>query len=451
MAQVEFLYEGNIITIKCQEDQKVADIFDKFISKSNIKENEIKYYYDDKIVSQNDKYLTFNQISNQFDKSNKKMKIIVKSDGIYDDNINKDKNIIFPGGEIKLKIKIEEDDVGEHIYYLDNTDGEVRVMKNKELKYEEHHHDFLKELNELNVELYINGEEDIFKKYFIPKEEGEYDILLKLKILMKDCSFMFFACSNLTNIDLSSFNTKNTTNMYWMFYGCSNLTNIDLFSFNTENVTNMSWMFRGCSNLTNLDLSSFNTDNVKYMSYMFAGCSRLTNIDLSSISTKNVIDMSNMFSGCSKLANIDLSSFNTNNVTNMSFMFFRCSNLTNIDLSSFNTDNVTDISYMFRECSNLTNIDLYSFNTKSVTNISHMFGYCSHLSYIDLYSFNTNNVTKMSNILYGCPYLKRIRINRVHCKNLVNEINKNLVKKIEFCENIENNEWSGKLNKYVNF
>ena len=133
MAQIEFHYEGNIITIKCQEDQKMAVIFDKFISKSNIKENEIKYYYDDKIVSQNDKNLTFNLIANQFDKSNKKMKIIVKNDGTYDDNTNNDKNNIFPGGEIKLKIKIEEDDVIENIYYLDNTVGEVRVVKNKEL------------------------------------------------------------------------------------------------------------------------------------------------------------------------------------------------------------------------------------------------------------------------------------------------------------------------------
>ena len=62
--------------------------------------------------------------------------------------------------------------------------------------------------------MYINGEEDKFEKYFIPEEEGEYDILLKFKILLKDCSFMFFAFSNLTNIDLSSFNSKNTTNMY---------------------------------------------------------------------------------------------------------------------------------------------------------------------------------------------------------------------------------------------
>ena len=214
MAQVEFLYKGTTTTIECQVDQKIADIFNTFISKANINENEINYYYTDKIVSQNDKNRTFNEFANSIDKSNKKMKIIVKNDLKYDDNTNKDKNSIFPGGEIKLKIKIEEWDVGKNRYFLDNTDGIVYVVKDKESKLEEHHHDFLKELNESNVELYINGEEDKFENYFIPEEEGEYDILLKFKILMKDCSFMFFACANLTNIDLSSFNSKNTTNMY---------------------------------------------------------------------------------------------------------------------------------------------------------------------------------------------------------------------------------------------
>ena len=37
----------------------------------------------------------------------------------------------------------------------------------------------------------------------------------------------------------------------------------------------MSGMFSGCSNLTNLDLSNFNTQNDKYMSKMFGGWSNL--------------------------------------------------------------------------------------------------------------------------------------------------------------------------------
>jgi len=40
--------------------------------------------------------------------------------------------------------------------------------------------------------------------------------------------------------------------MSGMFKGCSNLTKIDLSSFDTKNVTNMSSMFKGCSNLTKI-------------------------------------------------------------------------------------------------------------------------------------------------------------------------------------------------------
>jgi hypothetical protein len=206
MAQVEFHYKGKITTIECQEDQKINDIFNKFISQSNINENSIIYYYDNQIVSQNDKNLTFNHMVNLLDKPNKKMKIFVKNDSKYDDNskFDKDNNIIFLGGEIKMKIKIEKDDVGKNIYFLDNTDGEIMVVKNKEDKLEEHHHDFLKELDGTNTEIYIDNKKQNFDKYFKFNKEGEYNILLKFKNLLKDCSFMFYKCSNLANIDLSS-------------------------------------------------------------------------------------------------------------------------------------------------------------------------------------------------------------------------------------------------------
>ena len=108
----------------------------------------------------------------------------------------------------------------------------------------------------------INNKKYKYEKYFIPEKEGEYNILLKFNILLKDCSFMFYECSKITYIDLSSFNTQNASNMSYMFDGCSNLTNIDLSSFNTQNVTNMASMFLECSNITNIDLSSFNTQNV---------------------------------------------------------------------------------------------------------------------------------------------------------------------------------------------
>ena len=62
----------------------------------------------------------------------------------------------------------------------------------------------------------------------------------------------FNGCDNLTNINLSNFNTKNVMNMSKMFSNCFKLTNINLSNFNTQNVMNMSGMFSKCNNLTNI-------------------------------------------------------------------------------------------------------------------------------------------------------------------------------------------------------
>jgi len=321
--------------------------------------------------------------------------------------------------EIKLLLKIGQFDINNDIYFLDNTDGNY-------IDIGEHHHDNLKELNELNTEIFINNKKYKYTKSFKPEKEGLYEIKIKFNIKIKDCSYMFCNCCNLINIDLSSFDTKNVINMSYMFYGCSNLTNIDLSSFDTKNATDMSGMFHGCSKLTNIDLSSFDT--------------------------KNVTNMSGMFDYCYNLTNIDLSSFDTKNVTNMISMFYGCCNLTNIDLSSFDTKNVTNMSHMFCGCSNLTNINLSSFDNKNVTNMSGMFYCCSKLTNIDLSSFDTKNVTNMSNMFCGCSNLNRVKINNISL-NIIKELLKDTKANIidQFGNNISNNNYlNNNQNNYFN-
>ena len=53
-------------------------------------------------------------------------------------------------------------------------------------------------------------------------------------------SYIFEGCNSLINLNLSSFNTQNVTEMMGMFYGCKFLINLNLSSFNTQNVLNMS-------------------------------------------------------------------------------------------------------------------------------------------------------------------------------------------------------------------
>ena len=61
-----------------------------------------------------------------------------------------------------------------------------------------------------------------------------------------------------------------------MFYGCSRLTSLNLSSFNTAKVTYMGSMFNGCSGLTTIYASDeFNTDNVSSSMFMFSSCTSL--------------------------------------------------------------------------------------------------------------------------------------------------------------------------------
>ena len=89
--------------------------------------------------------------------------------------------------------------------------------------------------------------------------------------------------------------------MHQMFNGCSNLTELNISSFDTRKVTDMYNMFSGCTGLTSLDLSHFDTRSVCRINSMFAGCSNLTDLDLSNFSTSKVINMKDMFSDCSSL------------------------------------------------------------------------------------------------------------------------------------------------------
>ena len=223
-------------------------------------------------------------------------------------------------------------------------------------------------------------------------------------------SAMFYSCSSLKSLNVSSFDTRNVTNMSSMFNGCSSLTSLNVSLFNTARVTDMSSMFSDCSSLTSLDLSSvsFITSNVTSMEFMFSGCSSLTSLDLSKFDTSKVTTMHRMFTNCSSLTSLNVSSFNTDNVTVMAWMFTDCSSLPTLDLSNFTTANVTSMFGMFQECKTLTNLDLSSFSTSNVTNMSLMFSYCESLTSINLSSFNTAKVTNMNSMFRECKALTNL-------------------------------------------
>ncbi|WP_241653106.1 BspA family leucine-rich repeat surface protein [Enterococcus hirae] len=159
---------------------------------------------------------------------------------------------------------------------------------------------------------------------------------------------MFKEMSNLTSLDVSSFDTSKVTDMSYMFYR-NGVTSLDVSGFDTSKVTVMSYMFLGMKNITNLDVNGWNTSNVTSMYGMFSGMSSVTSLDVSGFDTSNVTDMANMFRGMSSVTSLDVSGFDTSNVTTMENMFYNISSVTSLDLSVFDTSNVTTMQDMFKD------------------------------------------------------------------------------------------------------
>jgi len=244
--------------------------------------------------------------------------------------------------------------------------------------------------------------------------------LTELDLRMFDTSnvksmYNMFAESGIKNVNLSSFVTHNLDGggMQNMFFNCTKLENLDLSSFDTSSITNFGKIFYHCTSLKSLNVSNFNTSNVTNFYDMFNGCSSLKELDVSGFDTSKAVIMGNMFSGCSSLESLDVSHFNTSNVKTMSNMFssLKCS----LDLSNFDTSNVDNLSRMFMYYKN-ERLDLSSFDTSKVTSTEHMFA-SSSVEYIDLRNADFSNVTDYTNMFKGISkstiiYLKDTTGNR---------------------------------------
>ena len=191
--------------------------------------------------------------------TNNKFNLATIFDSILN-NIKEGYNKIEQNNEIYC-IYIPKEDEKEifllHDYNLNiNRGDEISKKEYIEVKY------MNKKLFEENIDIYINDKKIKFDYKYKIKDEKE-KVKFKFKKILTNTSFMFYNCSSLKSIDLSSFNTNNVTNMSYMFYNCFSLKSIDLSLFNTNNVINMSYMFYNCSSLKSIDLSKFNTNNVK--------------------------------------------------------------------------------------------------------------------------------------------------------------------------------------------
>ena len=215
----------------------------------------IKYLNTSEIICFSNKIKNDN-ISPIFNLSNNKLIGILKSNSKYyikglflkliiNEFINLYKANHKMKNEIDILVKVEKKDINKEIYFLNKEYSDYN--KNHYVKQNDYYN--LKELNEFNTELSINGKIYKYNKYFNPDKEGEYKIKLRFDFNLTNCAFMFNECINIIELNLCYFKTKYITNMHCMFFGCVNLKKLNFSSFNTKNVINMSYMFCSCTKL----------------------------------------------------------------------------------------------------------------------------------------------------------------------------------------------------------
>lgn len=124
--------------------------------------------------------------------------------------------------------------------------------------------------------------------------------------LPENAAFMFgdWGCagSGYSGCGLKSFKSNNaldtshTTSMRGMFQAGTQLTNLDMSGWNTGRLENIYSMF-DITGLTDLDLSGWDTHSLTQMHQAFFNTSKLKTLNLSGWDTSNVTDTGNMFMG----------------------------------------------------------------------------------------------------------------------------------------------------------
>lgn len=283
--------------------------------------------------------------------------------------INDKANIISPNNDTKngkiihyiiLLIKVGKEDFNKKVFFLGNLEEKKDERKNG----------FLNEVKKLgkmeNFKLSISmpdnsqKNENEFKNFFKPdKIEGIYSIELQIPGYISDCSYMFYNCPNLIDVNLSNFDLSPVTKMNDMFNYCTNLTKVKFSGNETKYLDNMAYMFNYCKKLKSIDFKNITTENVTDMSGMFQNCEELEELDLTKFCTPNVLSLNCMCNDCYKLKSIKFSNqFNTDKVLYMNYMFFGCENLADLNFSYFSItkDNVKEMEYMIEGCDKLKKI-----------------------------------------------------------------------------------------------
>lgn len=179
---------------------------------------------------------------------------------------------------------------------------------------------------------------------------GTIDTYAKSVMALGDVSFRtainIVNKSDAKNVDLTMISPKNETSLADLFYGNTNLTNINVSSWDTSSITSLYFAFASMNNLERVDFAEWDVSNVTNFFAMFGSSKNVNTFDVSKWNTSSATNMGWMFNG-NHSKYLDVSNFDTSKVTNMYAMFAGATLLTRLDISNFDTSNVLDFGRVF--------------------------------------------------------------------------------------------------------
>jgi len=212
-----------------------------------------------------------------------------------------------------------------------------------------------------------------------------------------DCSNMFANLTTVTKIDLTNFNTSNTTSTDNMFRSCSNLSDVLL----GNKITSIgSFMFYQCGKLTSLTIGSGVTNIVVNA---FRNCRELTNVEVDINNSTYYSEGNCVIETASKILKLGSKTSiiptdgSVTAIGNGAFMYRNIGNITipntitSIGSSAFENSGLTSIiiptsikvipSYAFYACRSLKSVTI----SNGVTSIGDWaFDFCSALTSIEI-------------------------------------------------------------------
>ena len=271
---------------------------------------------------------------------------------------------------------------------------------------------------------------------------------------------VFQSCSQLTQLDLSNWDTSKVGNVNGIFQDCSELQKILMHNSSYLSINKITDVLptrteesRGTFEIHNTDdISQINYNNNKYWDIITKYSIKYTfdnTLGVSFIPTFNtgfndyfVIDNvegeftartlklntqpttirfgSTSTAGNREKSLLTVEYFSLDGLSDIRNMFRNCVSVIRIEVGDWDTSKITDMSTAFQGCSRLSQLDVSNWDTSQVVNMYATFQRCPRLTELNVAEWDTSSVINMSCLFYNCTSLIELNVDNWDTSQVAN-------------------------------